>query len=256
MKLFLILFLLTSYSIYSNNLIDESSVLIFSPNNDGIKDEAIIKLKTSSNDVDVSHLAIYKNDKLLLSIKGKKHKDKLIYRWDGLKRNNKSYIDGNYIAIFKSDNQEKDYKKEIKITIDTKRPTSSISCKNVSISPNYDGKNDSIKISQDGSVEKSWEGFIKDQNDKKVKSFKWFNSSPKNFIWDGKSDFGRIVKDGKYIYELSSIDEAGNKSKEAVIENIIVDGSTPKVKLTADNHYISPNGDSIKDNANVHIVGR
>lgn len=252
MKLFVIVFLLLSYSIYSDVKLDDTSILFFSPNNDGIKDEAIIKLNKDRYSVDEYCCKIYKGDKLVEVIEGQKNKNTLIYAWNGLKKNRKPYKDGDYIAFFNSKEKE-DLSKKIKITIDTKRPTAEINCKFTSISPNYDGKHDQLVISQSGSVEKLWKGFITDQNGKKVKSFKWINSSPKNFSWDGKSDFGRIVEDGKYKYELESIDEAGNKSKIAALRDIIVDSSAPKVKLIIDNHYISPNGDSIKDFASVKV---
>lgn len=115
------------------------------------------------------------------------------------------------------------------------------------ISPNFDGHSDTLKIEQTGSKKQLWVGQIINSKNKVIKSFKWENSIPKDFTWDGYTDYGRLVQDGEYRYELLFIDEIGRRSEPKRTLNIIVDGSTPKVKIDLDNSFISPNGDNIKD---------
>ncbi|PKL05745.1 MAG: hypothetical protein CVV53_07915 [Spirochaetae bacterium HGW-Spirochaetae-9] len=61
------------------------------------------------------------------------------------------------------------------------------------------------------------------------------------------------MRDGVYSYEVGATDLAGN-SASARINGITVDGTKPKVYVTASDTGMSPNGDGIRDEVSFTIV--
>ncbi|GHV78863.1 cell envelope biogenesis protein OmpA [Spirochaetia bacterium] len=113
-------------------------------------------------------------------------------------------------------------------------------------SPDGDGNKDTLTITQEGSAEDLWDAGIYNAAGVKVKNFNVALGNPAPFTWDGTDDAGSIVEDGVYSYRISATDRALN-SEDAALENIIVSTIQPRVNLSINNAWFSPNGDGIQD---------
>ena len=89
-------------------------------------------------------------------------------------------------------------------------------------SPNGDGVNDTIRISQkDSNVENSWIGKIRSRQGTSLREFDWTGMAM-DFSWDGEDGGGVLAPDGMYTYSVRSTDLAGN-SATVTLEDIVVD---------------------------------
>lgn len=72
---------------------------------------------------------------------------------------------------------------------------------------------------------------------------------PDTLRWDGTSDAGAVVPDGTYSFELSAVDDNGNRDRSRTFE-VVIDNTDPSIELekpTPENRIFSPNGDGNKD---------
>lgn len=110
-------------------------------------------------------------------------------------------------------------------------------------SPNGDGLNDFLRIHQEGSTEKLWEGIFMDPQGTIVARQTWKDSGPGDFDWDGKSSTGTILGDGTYTYSLRCTDEGGNRFESPPL-SIRVDGAPTTVSLALNTPLLSTDPDS------------
>jgi flagellar hook assembly protein FlgD/outer membrane protein OmpA-like peptidoglycan-associated protein len=114
-------------------------------------------------------------------------------------------------------------------------------------SPNNTGYKDELFIVQEASNELLWTGEIRARDtDSIIRNFRFAGTPPSRLVWDGVTNAGSIAPDGFYVYELSSIDQAGNSGRSNRVEFEINTKDTP-VFITTDLRAFSPNGDRIKD---------
>ncbi len=103
--------------------------------------------------------------------------------------------------------------------MDTVFPTAKIAADYTQFSPEGDGRKDTIRVVQDTSNEKLWEGTILKDKNVEMKNFTWQGKAA-HFEWDGKDSSKRVVPDGNYRYRVSAQDAAGNGLTQE-IANII-----------------------------------
>ncbi|MFW6343665.1 MAG: FlgD immunoglobulin-like domain containing protein, partial [Sediminispirochaetaceae bacterium] len=113
-------------------------------------------------------------------------------------------------------------------------------------SPNEDSVKNTLPIEQRGSKERLWEGRIDDASGKTVRTYRWRNSQPEPFEWDGTDDEGILVPDGVYVYKIEATDRGGNKGS-AEYGNIVKNTEETPVSLKIDRSHFSPNGDGRRD---------
>src|SRR5574344_1212148 len=136
--------------------------------------------------------------------------------------------------------------------MDTVYPEVSVTIPYDIFSPNADGQKDILPINITTSNEAVWQGSITDASKNTVRSFRWEGSVP-SFNWDGNDEAGNVVADGKYSFNLSSTDSAGNKAQVS-ISGITVDNRAVKAYVTAELDAFSPNGDGKVDTQNFTIM--
>ncbi|MDC7127228.1 MAG: hypothetical protein PQJ46_16820 [Spirochaetales bacterium] len=230
------------------------SVKIYVKSKEGYVPEYGIKISDSSGNV-VSEITKKEESDLfwlLWIFKGYEQftLDKEI-TWDGTDQDGNLLSDGVYgVSVWGEDGTEQIT--EVKVddfVIDTKKPKLKIKApESLAFSPNNDGIGDVfILLQSDGSIEKKWKAAFKDGNGNIVKNYIWEDSAPEDIFWDGTNDDGLSVKDGLYSYEISSTDQAGNKSEEYKIEGIEVNGMSPEFSLEMESPAFSPNDDGVKD---------
>lgn len=245
-----------------------------SPNNDGVKDQALLALsitdqryvksfsmnvldgggnmvKTISNKESRSENLDVKGlwDRLIYVKKGVDVPSELV--WNGLADSGDRVPDGSYSIFVEAmdDNGNRAETKAWLLEVDTQAPVAEIvppGADALIFSPDGDGNKDSLAISQKGSKEDLWTAEILDAGGSVQRSWAFQNSEPASLVWDGKNNDGQVVPDGVYAYRVYSEDRAGNKG-QARIDNIIVNTQQAPVGLSIDMAFFSPNGDGIKD---------
>ncbi len=130
--------------------------------------------------------------------------------------------------------------------IDLSPPVAEVSSRAAVLSPNGDGKKDSILVSQSGSDEAEWRGVVSNSTGEPVRTIAWFDELSSQMEWDGKNDDGKLVADGVYTYKLMSTDRAGNTGVSNAVTFRKDTRDTP-LALTTDLSAFSPNGDGKKD---------
>jgi flagellar hook assembly protein FlgD len=254
--------------------VDYSDTMWISPNNDGKADALefavtiadqryVAEWKMEIFDAEGNLVRTYRNKETRVETLGFKNMvNRLIagkagvevppsFRWDGIFDSGDIASDGAYTFVISAadDNDNAASTEAYTVMVDNTAPEVSveeIADANKIFSPDGDGNKDTIAITQDGSVEDLWDGGIYNAAGEKTRSFMFRNAPPEPFVWDGSDDMGRIVPDGVYNYRIFATDRALNYG-EASMGNIIVSTLQPKVSLTINDAFFSPNGDGVKD---------
>jgi flagellar hook assembly protein FlgD/outer membrane protein OmpA-like peptidoglycan-associated protein len=233
----------------------------FSPNGDGIKDTLYVNIQaTKPQTIEAFSIEIFgldqsgrRNLSPVKSWRGTSDmKDQ--YAWDGKTDSGITAPDGRYQAVLNVLYRNRDAfaLASEPVLVDTVGPTIAISGSPLLFSPNGDGNKDSIFITQNSSVGDDWTGRVRDASGQVIKTWTW-KQEARSFAWDGKNTAGAVVRDGQYSYEVLASDSAGNAAS-AKIARITVDGTKPKVYVTASDVGMSPNGDGIRDEVSFTII--
>ncbi len=222
----------------------------FSPNGDGVKDQVRFTTSVLSKDKVKSFvLTVEAADNATSVSRIWKGTNGLAdsYTWDGLDGAGIKVPDGRYLARLKVSYQNGD---EVEaqtpaLVLDSIAPSISASAAPLLFSPNGDGRQDLVTISQSSSAEEAWLGSIIAADKGVIRSFTWKGQAP-TFTWDGTDEAGNLVKDGSYSYEVASTDAAGNKG-QAAVSGMVLDNRVATAFVTASETGISPNGDGYKD---------
>ncbi|MDR1099300.1 MAG: gliding motility-associated C-terminal domain-containing protein [Treponema sp.] len=140
------------------------------------------------------------------------------------------------------------------VTLDITPPRATVQNEYPAFSPNNDGIQDEMFITQEGSDELIWIGDIRRANgspgERPVRSFRFSGVPPARIAWDGHGDAGTFAADGEYTYELYSTDAAGNTGRSNLIRFALSTADTP-VMIGTDTRAFSPNGDGVLDTVNI-----
>ena len=247
----------------------EPGVKYISPNNDGVQDNLTIPLKISDRHLIKSwSLVVEDSDgKVVRTIGNKvalpeKVNAKSFFKqlvtpkkgvavpaavtWNGAMDNGENAPDGTYYYYFTATDDNGNVGKTGKyaVVVDTKAPEIALSQPADKIFG--EGAKSDFAIKQSGSKETKWTGTFKNAQGQVVRTLIWENNSPEPFKWSGTDDTGKNVPDGVYSYEVTSTDEAGNTSENAVIANIIYSAEKPATNIfIAGSRYFSPETDSV-----------
>ncbi len=118
------------------------------------------------------------------------------------------------------------------VTVDNTPPAVEVTLPYRIFSPNGDGNQDLLIVEQKGSVEDYWRGVLRDSRGTAVHEVTWEGSAPRNFSWNGRDALGARLPDGRYLYEISAHDRAGNLTS-ARVEGLDLDTRVTTAALTA-----------------------
>jgi len=140
-----------------------------------------------------------------------------------------------------------------KILVDNQLPEATVKVSPTVFSPNADGNQDTVQISQSGTEEKRWTGFILDSNEDVVRSWRWTDTKPQDFRWKGETQDGTTAPDGEYTYVLKGFDRAGNKVR---LESsaIILSNETASLTLSATYRAFSPVDNNTRDTLPIKVA--
>ncbi|WP_455383603.1 FlgD immunoglobulin-like domain containing protein [Salinispira pacifica] len=223
----------------------------FSPNGDGVQD-TVHFLPDLSVNTDISSwtltvAALADRQQAVKTFRGTGSVPSSI-AWDGTTDSGGRAAEGSYIATldvaYAKGNREQAQTGEI--VLDVTSPSASVRAVPAIISPNGDGRQDRVEITQTGSTETTWTGTVRDAAGRAVRTFTFAKMPDPTLYWDGRDDKGVLLPNGTYTYQLSTTDAAGNTGRSNVVQITIDVRSTP-VAISRSPAAFSPNGDGVLD---------
>ncbi|MGP1438480.1 MAG: OmpA family protein [Treponema sp.] len=241
------------------DVILQSDLLTFSPNNDGVKDFLtllpIIRSKTKITSYRLTITSEADNMVVNTTEGDGEPPTRIVWRalTDEAKEsasdlNKATYCkDGFYQATLEVELENKQTAKSTitGIEIDTTYPSVDLQTQYLVFSPNQGTNHPTLPIKQISSKEDLWQATITNERNDVVRTMKW-NGEVNYFDWDACDDAGNKVANGKFVYSITATDKAGNTTTKA-IKDIVVDDRVPKVYVTQEYEAFSPNNDGIKD---------
>ncbi len=220
----------------------------FSPNSDRVKDtiEFIPQIKKTDGIESISYQVLNKSLETVYSkdvTTG--FTDSVI--WNGNSSTGKKLNDNEYtVKLIVNYKRGDSPSASTGFIIDTVAPVAEVITKNSIFSPNGDGNRDFVEISNISDDSAMWTLSIVDSKNRIVKESNLNGLVTKTWNFDGRGEDLTILENGKYIYSLKAVDEAGNSysSKDITLN---MDNSTSTVVVSNDHEVFSPNKDNIKD---------
>jgi len=197
----------------------------FSPNDDGVKDymEFVLDIPVKTGILNWNLVIKNKSGGIVNEFSTKKQGYSVIednIRFNGEDLNGKYLEEGIYTGelsvVYQNGHSPKVLSPEF--SIDNTAPKASVKAKYTMFSPNGDGSKDQIIFDQTSSKEEEWFGEIFDEFGTSVYNVNWKGEIDKLFSWNGKTDDGELLNDGKFKYILSSTDKSGNSYKGEPVE--------------------------------------
>jgi outer membrane protein OmpA-like peptidoglycan-associated protein/flagellar hook assembly protein FlgD len=176
------------------------------------------------------------------------------FTWDGTSDAKAKVPDGRYsarLAVSYLNGDSADAATSA-FVVDTAAPSVQVSAAPLLFSPTEGSRIKVVRFSQKSAPGDDWTGVLTGPDGKTVKTWAW-KGQVSDFIWDGTDEAGNQVADGRYRYEVSSTDAAGNKGSAAV-PAVTVDQRQVQVFVTASESAISPNGDGFKDTVSFNLI--
>ena len=220
----------------------------FSPNADNVRDRQRLFLRVDREDDVETYRVEVRNDagEQVRIFEGRNELQPSV-TWDGKAGSGRSAPDGVYRASLnvRFANGVEISAQSAEFVVDTTPPSVSVSVPYLLFSPDGDGQRETVQIVQATSVEETWSGAIRDASGVVVREYFWSGAAG-SIDWDGRDAAGNVVPDGRYFYEITSTDRAGNTAVGAV-SGITVDTRQPRLFVTSSTSAFSPNGDGIRD---------
>jgi flagellar hook assembly protein FlgD/flagellar motor protein MotB len=226
----------------------------FSPNGDGIKDTVSYTLSTPVKEGITGWALTFRDSQGTVRRTIPSNSPRVPERQEFTGRDDRGALlgEGTYQAEFSVTYRNGYVSRALAppVTLDTTPPSAAVRNEYSAFSPNNDGNQDEMIISQEGSSELLWLGDIRraggPAGERPVRSFRFSGAPPARITWDGHGDAGTFAADGDYTYELYCTDAAGNTGRSNQIRFALSTADTP-VMISADLRAFSPNADGIKD---------
>lgn len=219
----------------------------FSPNGDGVKDtigfRTNVGIKTGIEKWTYEILS--KDDKVVRTTTGAGvPPDNL--SWDGKDDSGTVTPEGDYrgkLALLYQNGSAPSTTTPV-FKLDLTPPSATLALSTKIFSPIGAGKLSELNITvSNPTEEEEWTGSIFDASGKKVKTYIWKGTPPKQFTWDGKDNNNKLLPDAEYYFQIESTDLAGNSFTSPRNGVKIFTGDIP-VFVTADYDAFSYAGNS------------
>ncbi len=225
----------------------------FSPNNDMILDSLLLTFGIPVKEGIVEWNLDIKNlqGKIIRSFSGTENvPEEVIFDGrdqDGIRLEEGAYIGS--IDVFYRNGNNPESKSPV-FNVDVTPPVAVLNSNSSIFSPNGDGLKDEITFYQESTTEISWLGIVKSESGEIINQYQWLAAADPTVSWNGTVSNGKLATDGKYSYQLMSVDRAGNSGESKIIKFTLNTEETPVI-LTTDLEYFSPNGDSVQDSISI-----
>jgi flagellar hook assembly protein FlgD/outer membrane protein OmpA-like peptidoglycan-associated protein len=227
---------------------------LFSPNGDGRRDQIVINQKGSSEELWEGNI-INSDGDVVRSYRWKQMPGSLT--WHGRDEMGNQLPDGTYsYRLSSTDPAGNSVRVELDgIKIDTRKTSAYLTSDASRVSPNNDGKFDTITFFPIVNLREGitdWKLEIVDENTGEVYArFQGASEIPESILWNGTDDSGR-VRDGFYIPRLTVNYLKGDRP-QASLKALRVDATKPVVHIEADPLPFSPDNDGVDDEVHFRI---
>jgi flagellar hook assembly protein FlgD/outer membrane protein OmpA-like peptidoglycan-associated protein len=227
----------------------EGDSLIFSPNDDGIKDTLLLQLETSSEDLWT--IDILDGDDTVVHTTRTESDAVETYEWDGRDNEGSLVPDGVYsVRISATDRAQNTTTERLNnIIVDTEPTPINLTVDISHFSPNGDGRRDTVTFTPDVPVTegiREYELVIRDRDGRARRTRSGSDTLPEEWVFDGRDDNGSVLPEGSYRGELNLRYRHGNQPTARSPE-IVLDVTAPRMSVRADTPVFSPNGDDNLD---------
>jgi flagellar hook assembly protein FlgD/flagellar motor protein MotB len=230
----------------------------FSPNGDGIKDVAAYTLSTPVKEGITAWSLSFRDSQGTIRRTIPSTSPRVPERLDFTGRDDRGALlsEGPYQAEFSVTYRNGYVSKALAplVTLDITPPEATVRNEYPAFSPNNDGNQDEMIITQEGSSELIWIGDIRragaPAGERPVRSFRFSGAPPARLAWDGHGDAGTFAADGEYTYELYCTDAAGNTGRSNQIRFALSTADTP-VMISTDTRAFSPGGTGGRNTVNI-----
>jgi outer membrane protein OmpA-like peptidoglycan-associated protein len=244
-------------------LVVSVSAAAFSPNRDGVLDSITFTPEPGLNE-GILNWEVRILDNRNTVVKREKLTRTGPYIWNGLTDGGRTASDGEYRAEIELfyEKGNRPLVKTAPFTIDTVYPSAQITTDYMLFSPNGDGRLDTVTFKvRNATREESWKGEVlsapngptslSTARQEQVLRTQTWQGPPRDFVWDGKDDRGRVLPDGYYLYRLVSTDKAGNKGVSE-LRGIELDTRPTPIGIRLSDYAFSPNNDRKKDTVTIY----
>ncbi len=227
---------------------------IFSPNNDGNKDQ-LTCTQSTSDEIQWIGWIMNVESNVVREFLWRGRADTNI-TWYGRDQEGTLLPDGEYTYKIMSTDRAGNYGESalVSIVINTEETPVFITTNFNYFSPNRDNVKDDINIIPYLQVTSGVESYVckvMDSNNSVVKTFEGINEVPDEFIWNGKKSDGSTAADGAYKAEFNILYRNGNNP--IAMSNVFeIDTVFPEIDLTTDYKLFSPNNDQRLDTLPVY----
>lgn len=230
--------------------------LLFSPNEDGRKDEVVITQSAAPGD-EWRGSILAANGK---AVRAWTWRGTLAsVSWDGKDEEGNPAPDGRYSYLLSSEDaagNKAEYRVD-GIAADTRAVQVFVTANRAGFSPNGDGRYDDMRFSpivnlRDG-VE-SWKLAVTDASGAARKTFSGtgLGALPRELVWDGKDDKGAVAQ-GIFTAVFTVVYAKGD-APQARTAPFVLDTEGPKVRLRTSPELFSPDNDGVDDELTVAIA--
>ncbi|MDA3938385.1 MAG: gliding motility-associated C-terminal domain-containing protein [Spirochaetia bacterium] len=140
------------------------------------------------------------------------------------------------------------------ITLDMTLTAIELVIDNPAISPDGNGIKDSMTIYMDQAVKEeieSWEWSIRNVNSTVYWQVTGDGAVPEEVVFDGTDSNGNAMPEGNYNFAYIVTYKNGNRP--TALEPFVIDVSAPDISVAVTNPVFSPNGDGLKDEAEIKL---
>lgn len=142
----------------------------------------------------------------------------------------------------------------VEVVVDNTPPIATVEVQSDAFSPDNDGVEDTIEITQTTSGADMWTGeYVRvSEGDNVVRRETWNRDVPERVTWDGRTNRDRRASPGRYRYVLTGRDRAGNATTVET-DSFLLDLNVASVDIEVSPKPFTPDGDGRRDSVTLDL---
>jgi len=176
--------------------------------------------------------------------------------WAGVDNDGDFVEEGTYtITVAVVDNVDRrGVSNTVEVVVDNTPPLATVEVQSDAFSPNDDGVEDTIQITQTASGADMWTGeFVRvSEGENVVRKETWNQDVPERVTWEGRTNRDRQASPGRYRYVLTGRDRAGN-AKTVETDSFLLDLNIASLDIEVSPKPFTPDGDGRRDRVTLNL---
>jgi len=153
------------------------------------------------------------------------------FTWNGKDSTGAVVADGTYrITLWAEDVSANRAQRTLTVAVDKRAATVVPKASRAFVTPDGNGLSDSVRLSWSTNESVTGAVRIRDRDGKVLRRWAFAARSAWAATWDGRGSDGRIVKDGRYTYQVDGRDRAGNRAVSNT--TVLVDRTIRSIRWT------------------------